>query len=157
MLKSKKWLKVTGMLPPPYLGVSYHLSHQWEEALTQNILCLNFLSELFMWLLFHLQQTSLIVLYLNFQATLAPGVYFGGHLVISHASISFPSVSLGVMDDQLWILALGKQTGLTVPNLVGWQGADLLMPTLTGHHQVMLTHSPLWIKNPSDSILSVYN
>lgn len=54
-----------------------------------------------MWLLFHLQQTSLIVLYLNFQATLAPGVYFGGHLVISHASISFPSVSLGVMDDQL--------------------------------------------------------
>lgn len=25
-------------------------------------------------------------------------------------------------------------------------GAGLLMPTVASHHQVMLTHSPLWIK-----------
>lgn len=51
----------------------------------------------FVWLLFHLQQMSFVVLYLNFQSILDPGVYFD-YLLFQYY---FPSTSLNVMDVEL--------------------------------------------------------
>lgn len=83
----------------------------------------------------------------EFPNSLPPWCLFWLTCGYRRATMIFPSVSLNVMDNEFWRLVLVGQVGLPFTWLCGvGREAGLLMSTLTGHHQVMLPHSPLWLK-----------